>query len=110
MDDNAAGNPVYQVLADYQGRGQAVFELGGTKPRGIGDGWLRLMRFDFSTMPSSLSVQTYSSFFKQYSSEVDEYAEWYRQKEQPDMSDAEFYAADEYVISLDDFEDRFTRN
>ena len=110
VDDNVAGNPVYQVLADYQGRGQVVFELGGTKPRGIGDGWLRLMRFDFSTVPASLSVQTYSSFFKRYSSEVDEYAEWYRQKEQPDMSDAEFHAADEFVISLDGFEDRFTRN
>ena len=37
----------------------------------------------------------------------DTYAEWYREHEQPHMTDLQFLAADEYVISLGDFRARF---
>ncbi len=110
VDANQHGNPVYQVLANYQGRGQSAFDHGREKRRGIGDGWLRLMRFDFSTTPASIRVATYSPYYGRYSSQVAEYADWYKQREQPDMSDAEFQAADEFVISLDGFSQRFRRN
>ncbi len=109
-DANAAGNPVYQVLADYQGRGQVTVEAGRKSRRDIGDGWLRLMTFDFSIRPARLSVKTYSSHFRRYSAQLDEYAGWYREHEQPAMSDAEFNAADEFVISLDGFAKRFPRD
>ena len=110
IDDNDAGNPVYQVLADYQGRGRSAIDYGRVKRRGIGDGWLRLMRFDFNTEPARISVRTYSSFYRRFSSQVDDYAAWYRQHEQPGMTDTEFHAADEFVISLDGFGQRFARN
>ena len=52
VDDNSAGHKVYQILADYQHRGQAGLDAGqpvdrlrGTAP-GIGDGWYRLMHFE----------------------------------------------------------------
>ena len=109
-DDNSFGNPVYQVLADYQGRGQVSLEAGYRKARGVGDGWLRLMNFDFSTWPATIRVKTFSSYFKRYSSQMKYYAQWYREYEQAQMSDSEFHAADEFVIRLDGFENRFARN
>ena len=38
------------------------------------------------------------------------YPGWYRHKEQPQMKDAEFYAADDYVIELEGFTERFGGN
>lgn len=108
VDANADGKPVYQVLADYQTRGQAAIEAGRTRRVGIGDGWLRLMRFDLGTEPATITVKTYSSYYAKYSSEVGEYANWYKSREQPDMSDDEFYAADDYVIVLHGFKQRFS--
>ena len=32
---------------------------------------------------------------------------WYGDHEQPDMTDAEFHAADEFVVELEDFRARF---
>ncbi|NIN80466.1 MAG: serine/threonine protein phosphatase, partial [Pseudomonas stutzeri] len=58
VDPNLEGNPVYQVLADYQGRGQAALDAGRKRRVGIGDGWLRLMRFDFSRRPATVTVRT----------------------------------------------------
>lgn len=82
----------------------------GRKRRvGIGDGWLRLMTFDFATSPATITVRTYSSHYGQYSSDMDRYADWYRAKEQPRMSDAEFMAADDFVIRLEGFKHRFAR-
>ena len=40
VDSNNSGNPVYQILTDYQGN--IVLGSGG------GDGWLRLMQFDMA--------------------------------------------------------------
>jgi hypothetical protein len=107
-DNNTKGNPVYQILADYQDRGQAAIGAGRIKKVGIGDGWLRLMRFDFSTTPATITVKTFSSYYRQFSAAVGDYANWYKEDEQPDMTDAEFYAADDFVISLDGFTERFS--
>jgi len=41
IDNNKAGNPVYQVLTDYQGN--------TTLGSGGGDGWYRFMQFDMDT-------------------------------------------------------------
>jgi len=46
------GNPVHQLLANYQGR-----------PRG-GDGWLRILRF--LPKENKISVRTYSTFHDKY--------------------------------------------
>lgn len=108
VDTNVNGKLVYQVLADYQARGQAGIDAGRAKHHvGIGDGWLRLMQFDFSTEPATIRVKTYSSYFGQFSGAVDDYANWYKAREQPGMSDVEFYAADDFIIRLDDFFERF---
>jgi hypothetical protein len=108
VDTNVNGRLVYQLLADYQGRGQAGVDAGRLKPSvGIGDGWFRLMHFDFSVEPPTISVKTFSSYFGQISGEVENYANWYKAREQPGLSDPEFYAADDFIIRLDDFFQRF---
>ena len=107
VDDNVDGNPVYQILADYQGRGQALIDAGRSKRTGLGDGWLRLMRFDFATEPATIRVRTYSSHYREFSTDMENYAAWYRDREQPLMSDDEFHAADDFVIRLHGFERRF---
>lgn len=107
IDKNIKGNPVYQILADYQGRGQAGLDAGRTRLVGLGDGWLRLMRFDFATKPATITIKTFSSHYEQYSSDMDKYADWYKIREQPELSDEEFYATDNFVISLDGFTSRF---
>lgn len=107
VDNNRKGNPVYQLLADYQSRGQVAKDAGRKRPVGIGDGWLRLLRFDFTITPATLAVKTYSSHYAQYSSAMAQYSAWYRAREQPQMSAAEFYAADDFLLVLDGFEQRF---
>lgn len=79
MDDNVAGNTVYQVLADYQNRGQAG--LDASQPRaadgriyGIGDGWLRLMQFDATAAVPAVDVKTYSSHYHELSDDLARYA------------------------------------
>src|SRR3546814_9540288 len=62
IDKNAAGHMVYQILADYQDRGQALAMLApDAKPAALGDGWLRLMRFDLSAAVPTIAVSTYRS-------------------------------------------------
>src|SRR3546814_5978912 len=64
IDKNAAGHMVYQILADYQDRGQALAMLApDAKPAALGDGWLRLMRFDLSAAVPTIAVSTYSTPF-----------------------------------------------
>jgi len=111
---NVAGNAVYTVLADYQDRGQVGLDAGQPKttgmmggPVGIGDGWLRLLRFDTSVDPPTISMRTYSTHYGKYASEMPDYAARYRDHEQPDMTDAEFLAAEEYEFALEDFRARF---
>ena len=108
VDANVNGRLVYQVLADYQDRGQAGIDAGRSKSFvGIGDGWLRLMQFDLSDESATIRVKTFSNFYDKFSGEVDNYASWYKMREQPDMSDLEFYTADDFIIRLDDFFQRF---
>ena len=115
VDNNVKGNKVYQLLADYQDRGQAGLDNGqplnprrGT-PFAIGDGWFRLMTFDLASERPTITVKTYSSYYKTLSGDLDTYAKWYRKHEQPMMTDPEFYAADDFIISLSDFNQRFSK-
>lgn len=112
VDNNAAGHKVYQVLADYQDRGQAGLDAG--QPRtgdgrinAIGDGWFRLMQFDTAGHVPVVTVKTYSSHYDAFSDDVAQYAVWYKAGEQPGMTDQQFYQADSYTIDLQDFRARF---
>jgi hypothetical protein len=55
VDNNTAGNPVYQILSDYQGNTTA-----GSKG---GDGWFRFMEFDMGT--NSIHCYTYSTLLSE---------------------------------------------
>ena len=57
--------------------------------------------------PPRLVVRTYSTHYGKESGELPTYAAWYREHEQPGMTDAEFLAADDYVLELSDFLERF---
>jgi hypothetical protein len=113
IDPNESGNDVIQILADYQDRGQSGLDAGQPRdpmfraPVGIGDGWLRLLEFDFANEMPLLRVRTYSTHYGVGSRDLDRYAEWYRASEQPEMTDAEFHAADDFEIELTDFRERF---
>ena len=112
IDLNGSGHEVYQMLADYQDRGQAGLDAG--QPRsavggitGIGDGWYRELTFHLGDPNPRLQVRTYSTHYRVYSGELDSYADWYRAQEQPDMTAAEFLQAEDFMLSLDDFYERF---
>ncbi len=112
VDPNVAGHQVVQILADYQDRGQTSIDAGVPpglrgRPVPIGDGWLRLMHFDFAGAVPSVQVKTYSPHYRRYSGEIADYAKWYKALEQPAMSDANFFAADDYRFTLPDFRARF---
>jgi hypothetical protein len=113
IDSNAQGNKVYQVLADYQDRGQVGLDAGQAPSRhtgkrvGIGDGWFRLMHFDMSAEVPRIQVRTFSSHYQALSGELDNYVDWYKGHEQPAMTAAEFLAVDEFELDLGDFRQRF---
>lgn len=113
VDPNVNGEPVYQILADYQDRGQVGLVAGQPinrftrKPEAIGDGWFRLMEFDLDQNSPRVVVKTYSPYFAKYSSEEPNYAAWYKVYEHPDLSDAEFLQTDDFVLELDNFHQRF---
>lgn len=109
-DQNEAGNNVYQLLSNYQGRGQVENPEPGRRPGGIGDGWLRLMEFDMSLDVPTVKVRTYSTYYDKFSVEMPEYANWYKRWEQEDLTDQEFNAADHFTIELIDFRERFNGN
>ncbi len=113
LDHNRFGHDVHQLLADYQDRGQVGLAAGqplgrwrGT-PVGIGDGWYRLMIFDLADEPPRVQVRTRSSYYKKIAPELDSYSDWYREREQPDLSDPEFIAEEHFDLLLDDFRERF---
>lgn len=107
-DANKFGNKVHQVLADYQDRAQTARDAGVTTPHlGIGDGWLRLMRFDMDGDVPTIKVETYSSRLRKFSRDTAQYAAWYKQQEKPTLSDAAFHGEDNFTIFLDDFRKRF---
>ena len=113
VDANAAGHEVYQMLADYQDRGQVGLDAGQPRdsffggPVGIGDGWLRLLEFHMASEVPEVRVTTWSTWYEKSSSELDGYSAWYREHEQPGMSDAEFLAAEAFTVPLVDFRKRF---
>jgi hypothetical protein len=112
-DINHYNHKVYQLLANYQGRGQAGVDAGEPLdprrgiPRGLGDGWYRLMQFDMSGPMPTVKVQTWSSHYQLSSGQLDSYAQWYRNYEHPQLDDVEFLATDEFTLELDDFRSRF---
>lgn len=113
IDKNDNGHDVYQILANYQDRGQAGLDAG--QPTGpnrriasIGDGWLREMTFHLGNENPKIDVRTYSSHYGKYSSELSTYAEWYKSNEQPGMTDEQYGAAEEFTIDLSDFHARFS--
>lgn len=115
IDNNVSGGKVYQILADYQDRGQVGIDAGQpvnpyTKaPVGLGDGWLRLMNFNMGLSTPVVEIKTYSTYYKKYSTEVKEYANYYKNIEQKgaDLTDEQFNAMDNYTIELVDFKKRF---
>ena len=113
VDNNRYDHQVYQILADYQSRGQAGLDAGAPldprrgSPRGLGDGWYRLMNFDTRGETPTITVQTWSSHYLKHVGELDSYAQWYRQREQPKASDSEFLAMEEFTLELVDFRERF---
>lgn len=109
VDNNRAGHPVWQVLADYQDRHQTAIDAGvAMKPgAGIGDGWLRLMTFDMGAATPTMSVRTYSTHYRKQSSETLEYSAWYKAAEKPNLTDSAFHGEDEFKIDLTGFRTRF---
>lgn len=97
------------MLSDYQDRGQTAKDRGvkSAYPVAIGDGWLRLMTFDLSGAKPGIQVRTYSTHYKQHSTEARSYAQWYKAREKPKLSDEEFLRQDEFRIELSDFQSRF---
>ena len=65
------------------------------------------MEFNLASNVPYVDVSTFSSRYQSFSSELGTYAGWYKNLEQPQMSDSEFYAADEFKLFLSDFRDRF---
>lgn len=108
VDAGEQGGLVWQLLSDYQERAQTVRNVAPNgRQKGTGDGWLRLMTFDLANAHPSVRVRTYSTYFHAYASDLPLYAQWYKADEQPQMTDAEFLAQDEFTIELTDFHARF---
>lgn len=110
-DPNKFGHSVYQILSDYQSRGQTAKDAGvqSAWPAEIGDGWMRMMTFDMAAATPTIKVRTYSTHYKKLSVDTPDYVKWYRDHEQPKMSDADFQKADDFAIELTDFRARFDR-
>lgn len=110
-DRNVAGHVVHQVLADYQDRNQTLAQVtsAGSQPipDGIGDGWLRLMRFRLNGDKPEISVSTYSTAYKANAAQLPSYAAFYKAKEKPSLSDADFISEEEFVLTLENFSERF---
>jgi hypothetical protein len=104
-DLNRFGHRVYQLASDYQGRGQSAAEAGRPGVQ-TGDGWLRLMQFDMSATPR-LHVRTYSPHYGKFSTDLPQYADWYRAEIRPGDLDAQFLAESDFVIDMVDFRERF---
>jgi hypothetical protein len=107
VDRNEGGHAVFQILADFQDRGQASLDAGQVGNTNLGDGWYRQMKFDLDSVPPRVAIRTYSTHYRAYSTELATYAQWYKPREQPDMTDEQFLRADEYTLELTDFRERF---
>lgn len=104
---NRQGNPVHQIMSDYQSRGQSAIDA-GLGHRALGDGWMRLMTFNLDGDRPQVHVRTYSPHYDSYSTDLPTYAEWYKARDlQADLSDEAFLERDDFVIPLEDFKSRF---
>jgi len=104
---NRAGNPVHQIMSDYQSRGQSAIDAGAGY-RALGDGWMRLMTFNLDGDKPQVHVRTYSTHYNSFSTDLPTYAEWYKARDgQRNLTDEEFHQRDDFVITLDDFKTRF---
>ncbi|MBB4632648.1 serine/threonine protein phosphatase [Sphingosinicella soli] len=105
-DTNRFGNTVWQIMADYQARGQTAKDAGAE--RAIGDGWLRLLNFRLDTDKPSIEVRTYSTHYGKFAGEIPEYGTWYKAREgHAELSDQDFLKRDEFTVPLEDFHKRF---
>jgi len=99
--------------ARHRDRGQVGLDAGqpldrfARGPVGLGDGWLRLLEFNLAAATPWVVVRTYSTHYRKLSSELATYAGWYREHEQPEMSDDEFLAEEAFELELVDFRERF---
>ena len=111
VDRNKAGGAVYQLLSDYQDRGQLLKEAGLTLGPllGLGDGWMRLMEFDMGAKVPVVHVRTWSTHYGSFSSELPTYAAWYKAEEKPKLSDEAYNREDDFTLTLADFRARFDR-
>lgn len=104
---NRHGREVYQIMADYQSRGQSALDA-GEKLTSIGDGWMRLMQFNLDGAKPEVRVRTYSTHYNSFASDLPTYAQWYKRRDkQQHLSDADFLKRDEFTIDLHDFHQRF---
>jgi hypothetical protein len=109
VDTNRAGHQVYQMMADYQGRGQTALDAGVEAD--VGDGWLRLLMFELDTPRPTIKVRTYSTHYGKFASELAEYAAWYKASDgQAGLSDEDYLKRDNFTIDLTDFTKRFGTN
>ncbi|MGE7007477.1 serine/threonine protein phosphatase [Sphingomonas sp. NPDC085925] len=108
IDLNQHGHKVYQFLVNYQGRKQSLKDTGSSARviDGIGDGWLRLLRFDLAAAMPTLYLRAYSTHYKGFAPDLPRYAEWYG-KEHPGMPAEEFLRLDDIAFDLEDFRQRF---
>lgn len=106
---NLYGHPVHQMMADYQGRWQVAKDAGFTGSGAtVGDGWMRLLTFSLDGARPSIRVRTYSTFYRKFSTELKDYAAWYKAHDgQSGLSDADYLARDDFTIPLDGFRQRF---
>ena len=65
-----------------------------------------MLRFETGGVAPRIDVRTYSTHYRELSSELEHYVAWYRSHEQPKMTDAEFLDAEEFTIPLVDFRER----
>lgn len=112
-DQNAAGHVVHQLLSDYQDRNQTLVQItpAGEKVAagGIGDGWLRLMRFRLDGDKPQIGISTYSTVYKANAVQLPTYSAFYKAKEKPKLTDKEFVGEEEFTLTLDGFAERFMK-
>lgn len=111
IDANLEGHQVHQMMADYQGRWQTVRDAGETEKAGdVGDGWMRLLTFQLDGPRPSLRVRTWSTHYKAFSTDLKDYAAWYKGHEgQAETPDEEYLKRDDFTVQLTDFHARFGR-
>ncbi len=77
VDQNIAGNDVYTILSDYQGRNHYLewtnTEHNLTEIGECGDGWIRILDFDLDN--KNIHVTTYNPEFEMY--EIDDSSDYY---------------------------------